>query len=599
MPPNASPFFGFCNRTVLVQRNPYHHQVHYNNNSSTLLKNHLKSVKETFAAVNVHYLKDNFIESDNDFSSPSVVNNDCDQSAWLRDIRYVTSMQLESVRKTIVKQTMKEKMEVWQNKKDEMSRNKKPDVSFKSKFQREDILLKRNNYKMILEQIHRTRAVPEQTSETDHQRRSREIFFKVTLAKAIFIVNILNNYLADPQLVTHIGTDIDNFHSMKLRLNALKNIKFVDEAPLIAVQSLLKDLALFKNNVVIPAQAKMKTCQLKIDCKKKHPLNVFSVNIPDTKFLKSVRRQYVSLVKNNKALIQNVTDVKNLPFINEPTAKSFRQNVTKVINTLVNTISSSNAVHLTEKYNQLDALLSGRLVSVGNTHVMIGGNKEALAFCMDTLAQKIITYAEEVMCIKTRVAYEISEVIVKLWSTHEQFGKILLAEMKQKCPLLVPFYYPVAKCLSDKKLDYKSFGFKFDSLGNVETHEKYLKRMTGIIRLYAAIIITSSKYNQSVLGLSQAWIFVAGTLNQNPIADITATMLVEFLNITGFSMHQMYGKQYIKLLQYINTNYLKKIIMVTSAGYGGPITRLNSFLLKSLCGRSIEKPKDMLPSNFW
>lgn len=597
MAPNASPFFNFNmdNHAIHIQKNVCHN-FNYNNKTSTisLFRSRLKSIREQFVAVNSHYLRENVIESVSHYSPSTFVRKEKTENTWLNDMRSVSCMRLDFMRKMIIQQTMREKMELWQLKKDEMARNRKFDISLKSEFQRDEILVKKENYKMIFDQIkERAHMADKQGINIDHQQRGREICFKAVLTKAVLIGNILNNYFNDQQLVLKVGKQIEDYRSMESRLDVLKNIKVVEEAPLIAAQSLLKDLTLYKNNVVMPIQAEIETLKARMD-RKKNLLHIFSANKPVENIVKNVRRQYVALVKNNKLLINNLTNVRELPFVNDPTTKVFRQNVIKVINTLVNTISTTNVTHLTDKYNKLNALLSGKLVCVANTQVMIGENKEALAFCMQTLASKIVNYAEEVICVKTQAAYEIATIITKLWNVHQEFGKILFAEMKQKCPLLVPFYYPIAKHLNCEQIDHESFGYKFDSLGNVESDAKYLQRMTGIIRLYASLIVTSSKCDQPVIGLSQAWIFVAGTLNQNPVADITATILVEFLKIVGFAMHQGYGNQFIKLLQYINTHFIKKIILVTPEGNGGPITRLNSFLSRSLCTGSIEEPKGIL-----
>jgi len=597
MAPNASTFFNFNmdNHAVHIQKNVCHN-FNYNNNTSTIsmFRNRLKSVREQFVAVNSQYLRENIIESVSNFSPSKFVRKEKTESTWLSDMRSVGCMRLDFIRKMMIKQNMMEKMDVWQQKKDEMSRNRKFDISFKSKFQPDEILIKKENYKIMFDQIKkRAHITDEHSISINHQQRSRDICFKAVLTKAVLIVNILKSYFNNQQLVLNIGKQIEDYHSMESRLGVLKNIKVVEEDSLISAQSLLKDLTLYKNNVVMPIQAEIETLKAQME-KKKNIFNVFAVNMPVEHMVKNVRRQYVALAKNNKVLINNLNNVKELPFVNDPTTKLFRQNVTKVINTLVNTISTTNVAHLTDKYNKLNALLSGKLVSVANTHVMIGENKEALAFCMKTLATKIVNYAEEVICVKTQAAYEIAIVITKLWNVHQQFGKILFAEMKQKCPLLVPFYYPLAKYLNSEQLDHESFGYKFDSLGNVESDNKYLQRMTGIIRLYASLIVTSSKCDQPVIGLSHAWIFVAGTLNQNPVANITATILVEFLKIVGFAMHQTYGNQFIKMLQCINTHFLKKIILVTPEGNGGPITRLNSFLSRSLCTGSLEEPKGIL-----
>lgn len=591
MAPNATPYFNFnlYNHAVLIRKHICQQFTYNNSYTSALFTDRLKSIRNNFAEVNSHYFKENRIEFVKKLT-PSKKN----ESEWFCEMRSITSVRLEFLRKVMVKQSLKEIMEKWQTKKNEMSQNKKVDISLKPKFHREEIIVKKENYELILHQIQK-RTNAEQT--VNSQQRSREICFKGALTKADLIVNTIDNYLNNQQLIINIGNKMYDYQSIKSRLDILKNLKVVEKVSAIAVQSLLKDLKLFKNNVVMLIQTEIDTIKANVDLTI-NPVGNFSVNVPDEKYIRPIKRQYGTLVKNNKALIKNLTKIKKLPFVNDPTTKLFRQNLIKVITTLVNTISSTNAGHLNEKYNKLNDLLSGKLVNVANIQVMIGNNKEVLAFCLETLATKIISYAEEVICVKTGTAYAISTVIIKLWKVHHQFGNILIAMIKQKCPLLVPFCYPVAKSLTIQQLDYKSFNYNFDSLGNIESHEKYLKRMTGIVRLYAVLILTSSRYNQSVIGLSQAWIFLAGTLNQNPMADITATILVEFLSIVSFPMHQKYGKQFIKLLKYIHLSYLKKIILVTPVGHGGPITRLNSFVSKSLYIESFEEPMGMLPPNF-
>lgn len=594
MAPNASPFFNFYpnNHATSIHKN-FYQPYNYNKNGSILFQNRLKSVKENFIAVNSVFLNENPLPVTSGYFPSTSEEKNKDTS--LGDMRLLTAMRLELIRKILVKQTVKEKLEMWQKKKDEMLQIDKMNVSLKPKFQREEVFVKKENYKLILNKIQKHNI--ERTTTFDHQQRFREICFKAVLTGLVLTVSTINNYLNNPQLVLNIGEQINTYRSMESKVDALKKIKVIEDIPLVTAKSLLEDLTLYKNNVVMPIQAYIETQAKKLDFKK-NLLNKYSVNIPNDNSIKQFKRQYVALVKNNKNLFKNLTNVKNVPFVNNPITKLFRQNIIKVINTLINTISSINATHLAEKYNKLNALLSGNLVCVANTQVMIGRNKEALAFCMETLAAKIISYAEEVICVKTQFAYEIAAIITKLWSVHQQFGKILFAQIKHKCPLLTPFCYPVAKSLTYEQLNHKSFGYMFDSSGNVELDAKYLKRMTGIVRLYAALIVTSSKYNLPVIGLSQAWIFVAGTLNQNPAVDVTATILVEFLNIVGFAMHQAYGNQFIKLLQYINTQYLKKIILVTPVGHGGPITRLNSFISKCLSIGSIEEPTGILSFDF-
>lgn len=573
------------------------YKFNYNNNSSTLFKNRLKLIRENFATFNTYYLKD---VSACNFSYPtSVMTDEKNNYTWLNEMRSVTSARLELLRKAMVAQSMTRKAEVWYDKMKVKPSNGEFDVSFKHKFQREEVLIKKENYKLILDQI-RKRTGDEQQQEilSNHRQRSREICFNATLTKAVSVVSIINNYFNNVQTVLNIGKQIEVFRSMESRLNTLTIFKMVDEASLNNLKILLEDLTSYKNNVIIAIQQKIETCKLEVNNSLKMNIkNMFSVNMSsELVIMNQVKRQYVALIKNHRALFKNLFIVKNLSFINDPNTKLFRQNVTKVINILVNTISFTNPKHLNDKYIKLNSLLNGKLVCIANTCVMIGeNNDEALLFCMETLALKIINYAQKIVSIKTESAFELAVIVIKLWSVHPQFGKILFAEMKQRCPFLIPFKYHGKHLNSVKQLDKKLINYNFDSAGNVESNFKHL---TGIVRLYAAIIFISSKFDQSIIGLSHAWVFVSTILNQNPIADITAIMLIEFLSINGFIMFQVYQKQFVKLLKYINTHYLKKIILITPTGCEGPIFRLNSFISKSLYTGSIKEPKVIL-TNFW
>jgi len=142
MAPNASPFFNFNvdNQAVHIQKNVCHN-FNYNNKTSTisLFRGRLKSIREQFVAVNSHYLRENVIEPVS-YNSPSTfVRREKTENTWLNEMRSVSCMRLDFMRKMTIQQTMREKMELWQQKKDEMTQNRKFDFSFKLKYQRDEI----------------------------------------------------------------------------------------------------------------------------------------------------------------------------------------------------------------------------------------------------------------------------------------------------------------------------------------------------------------------------------------------------------------------------------------------------------------------------
>ena len=136
----------------------------------------------------------------------------------------------------------------------------------------------------------------------------------------------------------------------------------------------------------------------------------------------------------------------------------------------------------------------------------------------------------------------------------------------------------------------------------MEKQDKFLKRMSGIMRLYAAIIVSAppggrQRYREH--GLECGWSWLTRVTNMKPWPDITATLLFDFLEVTGHAFVKTYGRQFNKLLQVIVTDFVPRLRAVSPAGAGGPIARLESFLEKCIKSRQIQPPEGLLPAHFW
>lgn len=307
---------------------------------------------------------------------------------------------------------------------------------------------------------------------------------------------------------------------------------------------------------------------------------------------------YKQFLENHLTIQKHLNEFENLyySFLHDDSLKSLRQELTKSINTPVNSISSVSSWHMKDKFDKLDALLNCKTVKTGNSTVSANSHKDALHFCKDKLAKKIINIGEEVASVKTETAFEVASVVTELWQTHPDFGLLLYARFKQKCPCLVPYNASKLDEETDEEY-YKSLGYNYTN-GTVEKQDKYIKRMTGIIRLFAAIIVTETKSGKA-LGIAQAWMLIAATVNLTPQLDVTAVLLHEMLAITGYYLKRAYGKQFIKMLRFIDTNYMKKIDEVTPIGCGGPVQRLKTFISNFIQTGHVDKPRGLIPHNFW
>lgn len=75
-------------------------------------------------------------------------------------------------------------------------------------------------------------------------------------------------------------------------------------------------------------------------------------------------------------------------------------------------------------------------------------------------------------------------------------------------------------------------GFKVGGDGQVEGEDNYLKRMSGIVRLYAAILQTSSDPHPHPHGLEHGWAWLARILNMEPHPTLTATAIHDVLEVS-------------------------------------------------------------------
>ena len=152
-------------------------------------------------------------------------------------------------------------------------------------------------------------------------------------------------------------------------------------------------------------------------------------------------------------------------------------------------------------------------------------------------------------------------------------------------------------CCAD--VAFSALGYTYSG-GEVEKQDKFLKRMSGLMHLYAAIVTSPAPQGAGVPhphGLQHAWLWLARVINYEPRPDITATLIYDLLQVAGRALLQAYGQQFVKLVQLLITDYLPKIR--AAGGAGGPVARLEAFLSKILQKSNIDPPKGILPPNFF
>ncbi|XP_059193935.1 mRNA export factor GLE1 [Centropristis striata] len=281
--------------------------------------------------------------------------------------------------------------------------------------------------------------------------------------------------------------------------------------------------------------------------------------------------------------------------------KKLKLELQKAASIPVSQISSNSGSQLREIFDKIDKLLSGRAVVSGGRSVSTSQHPQGLDFVCYKLAEKFVKQGEEEVASHHEAAFPIAVVASGVWELHPQVGDLLLAHLHKKCPYAVP-HYPPMKDGTPVEEYQRILGYRVDDSG-VEGQDSFLKRMSGMIRLYAAIITLrwpyGAKHGAAPHGLNHGWRWLAQMLNMEPLADITATLLFDFLKVCGNALMKQYQSQFWKLLLLLREEYFPRIEAVTSSGQMGSVIRLKQFLETSLQSRQIRPPKGQLTSMFW
>ncbi|XP_073822128.1 gle1 RNA export mediator isoform X2 [Musca autumnalis] len=287
--------------------------------------------------------------------------------------------------------------------------------------------------------------------------------------------------------------------------------------------------------------------------------------------------------KINTFYLEKVERVKVLQ--SDESMKKYRFDCQKSINIPVNAISAVSPQHIQDKFDKLYSFVSSQ-PALGRD------------YCILLMAKKFVGQGETTISSNPQAAFPVASVIVSLWKCIPEFGQLFLAYCFKECPFLVPYFIPQKKDQSPEEYS-KVLGFRMVD-GQPEKQEMYLKRQAGIARLYAAVMVTNGRKQDDgtphPYGLENAWRWLTNMMDIAPLPFLSATLIMEILQIVGSDMWTTYGKQFVKLLMYIQHHYFAKL---SDGDTGGPKARLELLLNSFLRDGQIQKPAGMLPVGFW
>lgn len=281
--------------------------------------------------------------------------------------------------------------------------------------------------------------------------------------------------------------------------------------------------------------------------------------------------------------------------------KKSKMELQKAATIPVSQIGTTSGSQLKEIFEKIDKLLSGRAVMSGGKSVCTSQHPCGQEFVNYKLAEKFVKQGEEEVASNHLAAFPIAVVASGVWELHPNVGELILAHLHKMCPYSVPYYPPMKEGMSIEEYQ-RILGYRVDD-SKVEEQDSFLKRMSGMIRLYAAIIQLrwphTNKQGPHPHGLNHGWRWLAQILNMEPLANVTATVLFDFLEVCGNALMMQYRDQFWKLLLLIKEEYFPRIEAITRSGQMGSVTRLKQFLENSLRTKHIGIPNGQLDHSFW
>ena len=249
--------------------------------------------------------------------------------------------------------------------------------------------------------------------------------------------------------------------------------------------------------------------------------------------------------------------------------------------------------------DKLTSLLSGAQVTVADGRtISVTQHPHGRSFCLGLAAKKLAKQGEDVVSVDQKSAFPAATFALAIWDKFPEFGNLLLAYMFEMCPFLVP-YHPLRTSNQSDKDYYLMLGYKYEG-ETVEKQDKYLKRMSGLARLYAALSVShlpkSSSSSLHPHPPSRIWTWAASVLHLTPHTDVTASVILDILEVSGHTMFAKYGKQFAKILNLIRVKYFEKLEAVKSEG--GPTVRLDQLLTTAIRGQMIKEPDGALKPGF-
>jgi len=274
--------------------------------------------------------------------------------------------------------------------------------------------------------------------------------------------------------------------------------------------------------------------------------------------------------------------------------KTYLSQTTRIVSQVVNSFTSRAGSDIISVVEHLLNMLKGKRMKVPgqNKYLCVTSIENGQKIAKYIIAQK---FADQ--CEKVVTPFPLAFTVVLMWSQDEELGKLFMMHIRKKCPYVIPMYTP----MKDMTVaEYKTLiGAKEKESGLVED-DAYVKRMCCYIKVYAAITQSvpppESKCNPHPI--QNAWVWLSRITNLPPRVNLTPAMLLDFLKIAGHVCYLTYKLQFIKILHFINNQYVPKMKEVSKKNVTN-LVRLEEFIKKCIKDENVEPSNDHIGESFW
>lgn len=287
------------------------------------------------------------------------------------------------------------------------------------------------------------------------------------------------------------------------------------------------------------------------------------------------------------------------PLQNDENMKKLKVAYKRTLNIAVSSICAVSPQHLQDKFDKIFNFITGKNVKTSISDVNVLDHPLGKDFSLVLLANILVKQGDTEVSSNAKAAFPIATIIVSIWNRLPDFGKIFLGQIFKESPYLVPYFITKHKDQSNESY-LKSLGYQMIDGVGLEKHDVFLTRQAGIMRLYAAIMVTNGRRADEQLhpyGIENGWRWISNFINLCPLPDICATLLYEFLQTAGYEMWSTFGQQFHKLLIFTQQQYIPQLSKMEDRE--PPKLRLEGYLQQILQKKNIDKPNGTLSKNYW